>query len=391
LPVINREKGSRIFAFSDISTFMLNLRPFIFLGIFTLLIGCGGKPPEKKPLPVEVKIIDIKPVDASVSYEFVGQAESSRQVEIRARVDGFLDKVAYEEGAMVEPGQVMFKLDRRPFLAALQQAEGELALQTARLFIASSNLKRIRPLAEKDAVSKKDLDDAIGQEKAAEAAVLAAKGSVREAELNLSYTTILSPLKGLASKTSKQEGAYIPPGEGSLLTYVAQLDPIWILFNLSENQILQYEQQVEKGLVLPPPDDNFGVEVILADGTSFPHKGKINFAEPNIDPKTGTLLLRAAIKNPKGKMRPGQFVRVYLHGAKRPNAILVPQKSVQQGAKGHFVWVLGKDDRPKVRSVIVGPWQGDNWFIEEGLKEGDVVITDGIAKLNPEIPVKVIK
>lgn len=362
-----------------------------FIPLFLIFSACSsdsGTPP--KPPPMEVKVVKIEPVDAPVTFRFVGQAKSSRQVEIRARVDGFLDKVAYEEGEMVHPGQVLFELDKKPYEAALQQAKGELALQEARYDTASSNLKRIRPLAEQDAVSKKDLDDAIGAEKASKAAVLAAEGAVREAQLKLGYATIFSPLKGLASKTDKQEGSYIPTGTDSLLTYVAQLDPIWINFSISENQALHFTEQVNKGFLVPPEGSSFEVEVVLADGKSHPYRGEITFAEPNVDPTTGTFLIRAELKNPKGEMRPGQFVRVLLHGAKRPHAILVPQQAVVQGSKGHFVWVVDKMNHPQVRSVVVGPWQGDNWFIEQGLQLGDLVIIDNIMKLNPERPIKVI-
>jgi membrane fusion protein (multidrug efflux system) len=362
-----------------------------FVPLLLFLSACSsdsGAPPA--PPPLEVNVIKIEPVDAPVVFQFVGQAKSSRQVEIRARVDGFLDKVAYEEGEMVQANQVLFELDRKPYEATLQQAKGELALQEARYDTASANLKRIRPLAEQDAVSKKDLDDAVGAEKAAKAAVLAAEGGVREAELNLGYTTIYSPLKGLASKTDKQEGSYIPTGSDSLLTYVAQLDPIWINFSVSENQTLSFSEQVEKGLLIPPKDNSFEVEVVLADGNPHPFRGEITFSEPNIDPTTGTFLIRAELKNPEGEMRPGQFVRVILHGAKRPNAIIVPQEAVVQGSKGHFVWVVDKESRPQVRSVVVGPWQDSNWFIDQGLHPGDLVIIDNIMKLNPERKIKVL-
>lgn len=363
----------------------------VLLLVAVFACGCErSEPPHAFPL-AEVKVLEIKPKNTPIVFNFVGQAESSRQVEIRARVDGFLDNVAYQEGDYVEPGEVMFVLDKKPFEAALQQAEGELALQQARLFTANANLQRVKPLAEMDAVSQKDLDDALGQEQAAKAAVLSAEGSVREARLNLSYTTIRSPLKGLASKTQQQEGSYIPRGPGSLLTYVARLDPIWVDFSVSENQILTVQEQEKKGLLILPKANDFEVEVVLADGKPFPNRGVINFAEPNIDPMTGTFFIRAELANPKGEMRPGQFVRVLLHGAIRPNAILVPQSAVFQGAKGNFVWVLGEDMKPKARSVVVGSWQGENWFIEEGLQEGEKVIVDGIMRLNPNLPVKVVK
>jgi len=361
----------------------------LFTSVF-LLSGCQQEETGKKPpkLP-KVKVMEIVPVDAPAVFEFVGQAQSSRQVEIRARVDGFLEKVAYEEGSLVEDGQVLFELDKKPFEANLQQAKGELALQNARLVTASANLKRIRPLAEQDAVSQKDLDDAVGSEKASQASVLAAEGSVREAELNLGYATIYSPVKGLASKTNKQEGSYVPTGTDSLLTYVAQLDPIWVNFSISENQVLSFRKQINEGKLKEPPKQDYDVEVVFGDGTVHPHRGRISFSEPNLDTTTGTFLLRAELANPEGKMRPGQFVRVLLHGAVRPNAIMVPQEAVTQGSKGHFVWVLDTNNKTQLRAIQAGSWYKNYWLIDKGLKAGDRVIVDGIQRLRPDIPVDI--
>ena len=364
-----------------------------FLGIalcaLVLLHGCDTQEEPKKEAPViPATVMTIEPQNTPVVFEFVGQAESSRQVEIRARVDGFLDKQTYNDGELVQEGKVLFELDKKPLQANLQQAQGELSLHKARHATAVANLKRIRPLAEQDAVSKKDLDDAIGAEKETQAAVLSAEGAVREAELNLSYATIFTPVTGLASKAVKQEGSYIPTGQESLLTYVAQLDPIWVNFSVSENQLLKAREQTDKGLLKPPADHNYVIEVVFADGSIHPHKGRVNFAEPNVDPETGTMLIRAELANPESTMRPGQFVRVLLHGASRPNAITVPQTAVLQGAKGHFVWTLDNSDKAEVRSVGVGPWHGDDWFIDSGLQAGDRVVVDNLIKLSKGIQVQ---
>lgn len=364
---------------------------FLGLGLCALVLmhGCDTQQEPRKEVPViPATVITIEPQNTPVVFEFVGQAESSRQVEIRARVDGFLDKQTYNDGELVQEGQVLFELDKKPFQATLQQAEGELALHQARHATAVANLGRIKPLAEQDAVSKKDLDDAIGAEKETKAAVLSAKGAVREAELNLSYATIFTPVTGLASKAVKQEGSYIPTGQESLLTYVAQLDPIWVNFSISENHLLSGREQVAKGLLVPPEGSNYVIEVQFADGSIHPHKGRVNFAEPNVDPETGTMLIRAELANPESSMRPGQFVRVLMHGATRPNAIVVPQTAVLQGAKGHFVWVLDQSNKAEVRAVGVGPWYEDEWFIEQGLQAGDSVVVDNLIKLSQGIQVE---
>jgi membrane fusion protein (multidrug efflux system) len=329
------------------------------------------------------------PQDTPVSFEFVAQTESSRAVEIRARVDGFLDKRLYTEGDMVHAGQPLFRMDAKPFQAALQSAQGQLEQQRAKLDTAVANLRRVRPLAARNAVSKRELDDAVGIERSARAAVLAAEGQVRTASLNLGYTTIDSPLRGLSSFAKKQEGSYLTAGEQGLLTTIYQVDPIWVNFSISENELLSYRDQIGKGRLKFPPGQNFVVEVVLADGTVFPQRGHISFAAPSFNSDTGTFLVRTELPNPKGQLRPGQFVRARVFGATRPAALRLPQRAVQDGAKGHFVWVIGADGKAKQRAVEVGDWIGDDWFISDGLKAGERVVVDGAGRVTATAPLRV--
>ncbi len=354
------------------------------------LSGCKKPPAEPARQAVEVTVITVAQRAAPVDFEFTAQTQSSREVEIRARVDGFLDKRVYTEGAQVQPGQTLFLMDRKPFEAALQTARGALAQQQARLVVAKANLARVVPLAAQNALSKKDLDDATGSEKEAEAAVIAAKGQVQTAELNLSYTTIKSPLTGLSSYARQQEGSYVTPTQGGLLTYVYQLDPMWVNFSISENELLRYREQIAKGQLRFPPDNQFDVTVIQADGSTYPEQGRIDFTNPAFSSETGTFLVRAVFANPKGTLRPGQFVRARVSGAVRPNAILVPQRAVLQGAKSHFVWVLDGESKPHQRVVDVGEWQGDDWFITQGLRAGERVVVDGAIRVSADSQVKVV-
>jgi membrane fusion protein (multidrug efflux system) len=354
------------------------------------LSGCKKPPAEQARPPVEVTVVTITQKETPVDFEFTAQTQSSREVEIRARVDGFLDKRMYTEGSLVKEGQVMFIMDRRPFEAALQTAKGELAQQQARLTVTKANLARVVPLAAQNALSKKDLDDAIGNEKEAEAAVIAAKGQVQTAELNLSYTTIRSPLLGLSSFARQQEGSYVTPTQGGLLTYVYQLDPMWVNFSISENELLRYREQIAKGSLRFPPNNQFDVTVIQADGSIYPEQGRIDFTNPAFSSETGTFLVRAVFANPKGALRPGQFVRAKVSGAVRPNAILVPQRAVLQGSKSHFVWVIDGDSKPRQRVVEVGEWHGDDWFITQGLRAGERVVVDGAIRVTAESQIKVV-
>lgn len=354
-----------------------------------LAVGCAKKEAPPPAGPLQVTALTVEPRDTPVQFEFVAQTQSSREVEIRARVDGFLDQRLYREGDMVRSGQPLFQMDRKPFEAALQSANGQLAQQQARLQVATANLARVRPLAARNAVSKKELDDAVGREKEAAAAVLAAQGEVRQARLNLGYTTIYSPLKGLSSFAKKQDGSYLTVGQEGLLTTVSQVDPIWVNFSISENEHLNFSEQIRKGQLRVPPNQDYEVEVVLADGSVFPYRGHINFAAPSFSPDTGTFLVRTVLPNPKGVLRPGQFVRAHVLGATRPGAILVPQRAVQQGSKGHYVWVVGDDGKARQRVVEVGDWHGDDWFISDGLRQGERVVVDGAGRVTPTAPLRV--
>jgi len=355
-----------------------------------LLVGCGDKTPEPGSSgPIEVSVLKVQRQDAPVGYEFVGQTQSAAQVQIVARVNGFLDERVYTEGSLVEAGDVMFRQDPKPFQATLDSARAALAAQEARWQVARDNLARVQPLVELNALAQKDLDDAVGQEKAAAAAVQMAKADVQQAELNLGYTVIKTPVAGASSYSQVNVGAYVD-ATNSLLTYVAPLDPIYVNFSVSENDMLSYRSEQSAGTVRMPPNDDFEVELILSDGSVFDRKGRITFRNADFNQQTGTFLLRATLPNPGGVLRPGQFVRVRVIGAIRPNAILVPQQAVLQGAHGHFVVLVDKDNKAMIRPVQVGPWQGNDWFITHGLDNGDVVVVDGVARLAPGVPVKIV-
>jgi membrane fusion protein (multidrug efflux system) len=358
-----------------------------------LLAGCGKKEgassPEARP-PAEVTVIKVTPRDTAVGFEYVGQTESSRQVEIVARVNGFLEKRVYQEGSLVRAGQVMFRQDTKPFQAALDSAKAALAQQDARLQVARSNLERVKPLAAKNALSQKDLDNAIGQDQSAAAAVESAKADVDQAQLNLGYTTIFTPVTGLSSYARVNDGSYIQPSN-SLLTYVQQVDPIYVNFSVSENDMLRVRNEERSGQLRMPKKDAYEVQIQLGDGSVYPQRGLITFADADFNQQTGTFLIRATVKNPDAALRPGQFVRVRVEGFVRPNAILVPQRAVLQGAQGQFVWIVDKDSKVEPRPVEVGSWNGDDWFITRGIAAGDVVVVDGVLRLGPGAPVKVVE
>ena len=356
-----------------------------------LLAGCGEDASKAQRPPPEVSVMTVTPTTIPYAPTFVAQTESSRQVDIVARVSGFLDKITYLEGDLVEEGQVLFQMDPKPFQAQLDAAKGALAQQAARLQTARQNLARVKPLAAENAVSKKDLDDAVGQAQAAAAAVESARAQVSEAELNLGYTTIRSPLTGVASRSLQREGAYLgAQSQSAYLTYVAALDPIWVNFSVSQNQIAKMRGMAEKGLLIQPENRNYDVELVLPGGKPYAHTGKINFADPSFSQDTGSFLVRASLPNPQAELRPGMFVTVIVKGTVRPNAIVIPQLAVQQGSNGHLVYVIREDGTAEVRPVVVGDYEGDkDIVIENGLQAGDRVVVDGVLKVVPGQPVKI--
>ncbi len=363
---------------------------------FAAIVGLGAchqeQPKPQRP-PPQVSVITIQPQTIPQVFTFVAQTESSRQVDIVARVSGYLDKIAYQEGGLVKAGQVLFQLDPKPFQAELDTARGELKAQQARLSTATANLKRVKPLAAQNALSQADLDRAQGEYDGTSAAVYSAQAKVKTAELNLGYTTIQSPVTGVTSRSLQREGAYInATGADAKLTYVSAMDPAWANFSVSQNELAKYRDRVAKKEVLPPKDEQFEIELVLSDGAIYPYAGKINFADPSFSQDTGSFLVRAVVPNPKHDLRPGMFVTARMKGAVRPDAVVVPQLAVQQGSNGHLVYVVKEDGSAEVRPVVVGDYYGGkDIVITNGLRAGDRVVVEGALRVVPGQPVKIVE
>ena len=356
------------------------------------LAGCGNREmPTGAPTAVEVVAVTVQPRTMPAVFPFVAQIQSSHQVDVTARVSGFLEKISYYEGREVKEGQVLFQIDRKPFMAAADAVKAEVEIRESQLWTARASFNRIKPLADQNAASKSDLDNATGAVKSAEAALQQARANLEKANLDLGYTTIASPVTGLAGQSKIREGGYIAAGSPSAtLTYVAKLDPAWVDFSISQNDQADKLRQVESGRLVPPKGSRYTVELELSDGRRYPHIGVVNFSEPSFNTETGTFLVRAAIPNPKDDLRPGMFVKAYMTGATHPNALAVPQKAVQQTADGHIIYVVNAKDQVDVHPVTVGDWVGQDWIITQGLKAGERVIVDGFMKLTPGMQVKVV-
>ncbi|NGX53731.1 MAG: Multidrug resistance protein MdtE [Chlamydiae bacterium] len=355
----------------------------IFLG------GCHQKQP-KKSMPIFVTAFRVGPKTIPADFQFVGVAKSSHPVEIRARVEGYIDSIDYVEGTMVSKDEQLFRIDPRPFEASLKEAKGGLARQEAILWRAERSLKRIEPLYEQNAASQKDRDNALAEVLAGEAAVIEARANVVKAELDLGYTNVTSPIQGLSSRAIYREGTLITPSINGLLTLVSVIDPIWVVFSVSDAELLEGRAEGEAAQLILPEEPNYSVSLQLADGSTFPYEGVVNFASPTLDPKTGSMIVRAQFPNPDGELLPGQFVEAIVSGAYRPDAIVVPQESVFQGRKGMYVFVINSDNTVSAREVETGEWYKNYWIINAGLEAGEEVVAEGINKVQNGAAVHVV-
>jgi membrane fusion protein (multidrug efflux system) len=353
-----------------------------------LLSACGpqgGAAPHGPP-PAPVSVVTVAPADAPVEFEYVGQTAGSREVEIRARVTGILMKRNYVEGSIVKAGQSLFTLDLAPYQIAAAKAEASLASAEARLAQSQRQSTRLKPLIEANAVSQKDYDDARSGEQVANADMKTARAQLNEARLNLAYSRVESPITGIASRALKSEGALVS-GPDVLLTTVSQVDPIYVNFGIPDADQLKLRKDIDAGAIKLPADGKFDVQVKLADGSTYAKTGKMGFSDVRINTSTGTSDSRAEIANPDIALRPGQFVRVRLQGAVRVNAVKVPQRAVLESPTGNgkMVYLVGNDGKggtiAEIRPIEVGEWLGDSWIVRSGLKAGDRVIVDGVAKI----------
>ena len=359
-----------------------------------LATGCGpgGEPGGTPPAgpnggmpPAEVTVVPVAPRPLPVSFEYVGQTAGSREVEVRARVTGILLKRHFDEGGRVRKGQSLFTIDPAPFEAAAARAAADVAAAEARLDQARRNAARLKPLYAEKAVSQKEYDDAASAELIGAADLKAAQARLVEARLSLAYTRVESPVSGVASRALRSEGSLVS-GPEVLLTTVVQVDPIWVNFGIPDTEQARLQKEAQGGSLKLPKD--FEVELRLADGSLYPRKGRLDFADVRISPATGTREARAELPNPDGALRPGQFVRVILHGAVRPQAITVPQRAVLEGPQGKFVYVVDAKGTAQPRPVLAGDWSADQWIISSGLEAGERVIVDGVMKIGPGAPVK---
>ena len=357
------------------ATGRLCLGGVVLLIAILLLPGCGNKRTSEGPAAPTVAVADIVIKDVPVYSEWTASTDGLVNATIRAQVQGYLTERNYKEGDFVKKDQVLFKIDARTFQAALDRAKAQLGQQKARWEIAKANLARIKPLAERKAISLKDLDDAVGTEQAAHAAVEEAQAVVDRAQVDLGFTKITSPIAGIAGIAKAQIGNLVGTGSIEELTTVSTVDPIKVYVSMSEQEYLQYIQDSGRH------GENLKLRMILADERVHPYKGSFAFADRQVDVRTGTIKVAALFPNPGNVVRPGQFARVIAETDVKKGALLVPQRAVIELQGGFQVAVVSPDNKVNIRPVKVAERIDDYWVIDKGLKAGERVVAEGVQKV----------
>lgn len=358
-----------------------------FLLATGLVIGtssCKQNAAPPPPQPPTVEVLTVAARDVPLQREWIGVLDGDVNATIRPQVTGYLVKQNYREGEFVKKGQVLFEIDPRTFQTTVEQAKAVRSQQQANHATAAANLARIKPLAEKNAVSRKDLDDAIGSELSARAALDQANAALETAKLNLEFTKITSPIDGVAGIAKAQIGDLLSPSAQTELTTVSRLNPIKVYISLSEQEYLRH---IHKAASSGAKAENVPLELILADGSVYPEKGHFILLDRQVDVTTGTFKLGAVFPNPNNLLRPGLFGKVRATIEQKKDAILVPQRAVTEIQGRYLVAVVTSENKVDLRPVVPGERIGSDWLINEGLKNGDVIVLEGTQKVRPGSPV----
>ncbi|HHW4679612.1 MAG TPA: efflux RND transporter periplasmic adaptor subunit [Xylella sp.] len=365
--------------------------PFRVLGltctVLMALTACNK--PEQRQMPIpEVAIVEAKPQTNPIQLDLVGRLSSYRSADVRARVAGVLQKRIYTEGTEVKEGQRLFQIDPAPLQAALSEAQGRLTAAEATYQNAKMVADRARRLSPEQYVARSDLDNAEAAERTAAANVQQARAAMQSANINLSYANVTAPISGRAGQQQVTEGALVGAGSSTLLTTIDQIDPLYVNFSISNNELMQLRQAQKQGSVQLSNSNTSTIDVLLGDGSKYEHPGTLDFSGATVDPRTGAVSLRAVLPNPDHLLLPGAFVTFKAHLGQRNNTILLPGSSVQRDANGAYVLLIAKDSKVIRKNVTTTGLQDGHWLITAGLSTGDRVIVDGIQKVKEGAPAK---
>ena len=344
----------------------------------------GSAPAQRIP---EVEVVTVTTQSVPDEPEFIGQTESSRPVEIRPQVTGLIKDRSFAEGRAVKKGDRLYQIDPVPFKAALLSAKSKVAQAEARLVQAKQNLARVMPLLEEQAVSQKDVDDAVAEELAAKAALEGAKADLVKAKFDFDNTLITAPIDGMIERTRVYEGRLVS-AQTDLLTIIHQIDPMYVTVSAPESFLLKRRRDIAAKRIQHPGVYQLRGTIIFLDSTTYPHEGILDLLDVGMRTETGSRQARVTFPNPDQILVPGQFVTVRFKGTVKTGAILVPQRAVQQGPKGPVLYVVMADGKVEIRDVQATSWQGNQWLIEEGLHAGELVVVDGFQRIMPGVPVK---
>lgn len=358
--------------------------------LLALAVGCkqdAGSAPA--PQVSQVEVVTVVRQTIPDEPEFIGQAEASRPVEIRSQVTGLLKAVLYQEGRDIKKGDRLYHIDPVPFQAAVAIAKAKIGEAEARLVQARQDLARVKPLLAEQAVSQKDVDDAVAGDLTAKALLQGAKAELTKAQFDLDNTLITAPITGLIERSRYYEGRLVS-AQTDLLTVVHRVDPMYVVVSVPETFILKRRRDIESKKITHPGVYQLRGQLTLMDGSAYAHEGVLDLLEPGLRTETGSRQTRITFPNPQRSLLPGQFVKVRFTGDTKTDAILIPQRAVLQGPQGPFVYVVNQDEKIAIRDVAASDWKGDQWLIDSGLNQGDRVVVNGLMKIGPGAPVKAI-
>ena len=353
------------------------------------LCSCADQAPPAPP-PPEVRVVTAKAQSIENISEVPGRVQAVRTAQVRARVDGIVERRLYNEGSDVKAGQTLFLIDPREYRADVSAVEATLARARATAANARQDVERYKGLVKEQAISQQEFDAAMARLRTAEADVAQTQAQLDSAKLNLGYTTVTAPIAGRAGRAQVTEGALVSASAATLLTTIEQLEPIFVNFSQSSAYLLSIRREMAAGTLEVPELGKVAVTLLLEDGSTYPHSGHLDFLDLSIDQATGTAAIRAEFPNPERILLPGQFVRARIEVGIRPHGFWIPQRAIQLNPAGATVLVVAEGDTIAPRPVKLGEQRGDKWIVLEGLEDGDRVVVDGIQKVQPGAPVRVV-
>jgi RND family efflux transporter MFP subunit len=360
-----------------------------WVAFFVLAAFPSCKKPSTETLagPPEVLVTEVVQRDVPLIRQWVGTLNGIQNAQVRARETGYLQTIAYQQGGYVKKGDLLFEIDPRPFIAALDQAKSQLAEAKATLLGVELDAKRAKELFESKVISEQEYTNKTQNYQTKLAASAAAQAAVDDAQLNLNYTKIVSPLDGIAGQQEAQIGDLVGTGSNTVLTTVSQINPIWCNFPISEQSYWEFANRLKEAMSVPEDKRPEKVELILPDGSVYPHKGKFSFVDRQVDPKTGTIQIAVTFPNPELTLRPGQYATARAEIGTIPNALLIPYRAISELQGGDQVGIVNPDGKAEIRAVTIGQVYGNLIVIKEGLKPGEKVIVEGFQKVRQGIPV----